>query len=177
MAAAVCWRPPWRRHFRCHPTRLISAWATLGCLPVRSRAAAARPQRWCPPRSSPPIAFGRIATPDLARSQVEGAIIQGIGYALYESRELDPSSGQVLTIGLEDYRIPGIADTPEIDIHFADPGFAHVLGGSVGLGEIATVPVAAAIANAVCHATGVRPHALPLRPDRMLAMLNTGAVS
>jgi xanthine dehydrogenase YagR molybdenum-binding subunit len=123
------------------------------------------------------LAVGRIATPDLARSQVEGAIIQGIGYALYETRQLDPSSGQVLTIGLEDYRIPGIADTPEIDIHFAENGFEHVPGGSVGLAEIATLPVAAAIANAVCHATGVRPHALPLRPDRVLAVLNTTAPS
>jgi xanthine dehydrogenase YagR molybdenum-binding subunit len=123
------------------------------------------------------LAVGRIATPDLARSQVEGAIIQGIGYALYETRQLDPSSGQVLTIGLEDYRIPGIADTPEIDIHFAENGFEHVPGGSVGLAEIATLPVAAAIANAVCHATGVRPHALPLLPDRVLAMLKTTAPS
>jgi xanthine dehydrogenase YagR molybdenum-binding subunit len=123
------------------------------------------------------LAVGRIATPDLARSQVEGAVIQGIGYALYETRQLDPLSGQVLTIGLEDYRIPGIADTPEIDIHFADSGFEHVPGGSVGLGEIATLPVAAAIANAVCNATGVRPHALPLRPDRVLAMLTSGAAS
>lgn len=123
------------------------------------------------------VSVGRIATPDLARSQVEGAVIQGVGYALYETRQLDPSSGQVLSIGLEDYRIPGIADTPEIDIHFDDKGFEHVLGGSVGLGEIATLPVAAAIANAVCHATGLRPHALPLRPDRVLAMLNGGVAS
>jgi xanthine dehydrogenase YagR molybdenum-binding subunit len=123
------------------------------------------------------MGVGRIATPDLARSQVEGAVIQGIGYALFETRQLDPLSGQVLTIGLEDYRIPGIADTPEIDIHFADNGFEHVPGGSVGLGEIATLPVAAAIANAVCNATGVRPHALPLRPDRVLAMLKSGAAS
>jgi xanthine dehydrogenase YagR molybdenum-binding subunit len=123
------------------------------------------------------LAVGRIATPDLARSQVEGAVIQGIGYALYETRQLDPLSGQVLTIGLEDYRIPGIADTPEIDIHFAESGFEHVPGGSVGLGEIATLPVAAAIANAVCNATGVRPRTLPLRPDRVLAMLKSGAAS
>ena len=47
----------------------------------------------------------------------------------------------------------------------------------MGLGEIATLPVAAAIANAVCNATGVHPHALPLRPDRVLAMLTSGAAS
>jgi xanthine dehydrogenase YagR molybdenum-binding subunit len=118
------------------------------------------------------LAVGRIAAPLLARSQAEGSIIQGVGYALYEHRQVDPASGQVLTAGLEDYRIPGIADTPEIDIHFDEAGFEHVLGGGVGLGEIATLPVAAAIANAVHNATGARPYELPIRPDRLLASLS-----
>ncbi|MGO8916993.1 MAG: xanthine dehydrogenase family protein molybdopterin-binding subunit, partial [Stellaceae bacterium] len=120
------------------------------------------------------LAVGRIATPDLARSQAEGSIIQGVGYALYETRQIDRASGQVLTAGLEDYRIPGIADTPEMDIHFDAVGFEHVLGGGVGLGEVATLPVAAAIANAVHNATGVRPYEIPLRPDRLLASLHQG---
>lgn len=123
------------------------------------------------------LAAGRIATPDLARSQVQGAIVQGIGYALYETRQVDLSSGQVLTVGLEDYRIPGIADTPEINVHFDENGFEHVPGGSVGLGEVATLPVAAAIANAVHHATGARPMSIPLRPDRLLTALKSGSVS
>jgi xanthine dehydrogenase YagR molybdenum-binding subunit len=118
------------------------------------------------------LAVGRIAAPLLARSQAEGSIIQGVGYALYEHRQVDPASGRVLTAGLEDYRIPGIADTPEIDIHFDEAGFEHVLGGGVGLGEIATLPVAAAIANAVHNATGARPYELPIRPDRLLASLS-----
>jgi CO/xanthine dehydrogenase Mo-binding subunit/aerobic-type carbon monoxide dehydrogenase small subunit (CoxS/CutS family) len=118
------------------------------------------------------LAVGRVAAPLLARSQAEGSIIQGVGYALYEHRQVDPASGQVLTAGLEDYRIPGIADTPEIDIHFDEAGFEHVLGGGVGLGEIATLPVAAAIANAVHNATGARPYELPIRPDRLLASLS-----
>jgi xanthine dehydrogenase YagR molybdenum-binding subunit len=118
------------------------------------------------------LAVGRLAAPLLARSQAEGSIIQGVGYALYEHRQIDPASGQVLTAGLEDYRIPGIADTPEIDIHFDEAGFEHVLGGGVGLGEIATLPVAAAIANAVHNATGARPYELPIRPDRLLASLS-----
>ena len=58
------------------------------------------------------IAVGKIAAPELARSQAAGSVIQGIGYALYEAREVDPRSGHVLSGGLEDYRIPGIADTP-----------------------------------------------------------------
>ena len=63
------------------------------------------------------------------------------------------SSGNVLTVGLEDYRIPGIADTPLIDVHFDEGGFGHVMGGSVGIGEVATVPTSAAIANAIRNAT------------------------
>ncbi|HYM04251.1 MAG TPA: molybdopterin cofactor-binding domain-containing protein, partial [Stellaceae bacterium] len=117
------------------------------------------------------IAVGKIAAPELARSQAAGSIVQGIGYALYEGREVDPASGDVLTGGLEDYRIPGIADTPLIDVHFDEGGFDHVGGGSVGIGEVATVPTSAAIANAVFAATGLRPREIPLRPDRLLPLL------
>ena len=123
------------------------------------------------------IAVGKIAAPALARSQAAGSVIQGIGYALYEGREVDPNSGDTLSGGLEDYRIPGIADTPPIDVHFDEGGFDHVLGGSVGIGEVATVPTSAAIANAVYNAIGVRPHEIPLRPDRLIAMLNDRSVA
>ncbi len=118
------------------------------------------------------IAVGRIAAVDLARSQAAGSVIQGIGYALHEAREVDPRGGQILTSGLEDYRMPGIADTPAIDVHFDEGGFDHVGGGSVGIGEVATVPTCAAIANAIRHATGVRPYELPIRPDRLLPILD-----
>jgi xanthine dehydrogenase YagR molybdenum-binding subunit len=123
------------------------------------------------------IAVGRIAAPALARSQAAGSVIQGIGYALYEDREVDPSTGDVLSGGFDDYRIPGIADTPSIDVHFDEGGFDHVLGGSVGIGEVATVPTAAAIANAVRNAIGIRPCQIPLRPDRVLALLQQGSVA
>jgi xanthine dehydrogenase YagR molybdenum-binding subunit len=118
------------------------------------------------------IAVGKLAASALARSQAAGSVIQGIGYALYEGREVDPLRGDVLTAGLEDYRIPGIADTPNIDIHFDEGGFDHVLGGSVGIGEVATVPTSPAIANAIHNAIGVRATALPIRPDRLVALLN-----
>jgi xanthine dehydrogenase YagR molybdenum-binding subunit len=117
------------------------------------------------------IAVGRLVAPELARNQAAGAIVQGLGYALYEARELD-ARGDVLSANLEDYRIPGIGDTPEIHVHFDEAGFDHVAGGSVGIGEVATVPTSAAIANAVRHATGVRPYEVPLRPDRLLRLLN-----
>ncbi|MHB8270632.1 molybdopterin-dependent oxidoreductase [Bradyrhizobium sp.] len=118
------------------------------------------------------IAVGKIAAPALARSQAAGSVIQGIGYALYEAREIDSRSGEILTAGMEDYRIPGMSDTPPIDVHFDEGGFDHVLGGSVGIGEVATVPTSPAVANAICNATGIRLTELPIRPDRLIAALN-----
>ena len=114
------------------------------------------------------IAVGRIYQEALARSQCEGAIVQGIGYALYEQRHVDPATGIVLTDNLEDYRIPGIGDTPEMDITFHEDGWDHVSGHGVGLGEISTIGVAASVGNAVHAATGWRPYDLPIRPDRLL---------
>jgi xanthine dehydrogenase YagR molybdenum-binding subunit len=118
------------------------------------------------------IAAGRPHVPELAHSQVAGSIIQGIGYALYEGRELDPVSGRVLTSGLESYRLAGIGDVPEIAIYFDEDGFAHVPGGGVGFGEVSTLPVAAAIANAIYNATGVRSYQIPIDPDHLLARLH-----
>jgi xanthine dehydrogenase YagR molybdenum-binding subunit len=139
----------------------VDTW--LGCVRVLSVASG--------------IAVGKIAAPELARSQAAGSIVQGVGYALFEGREVDSTSGCVLSAGLEDYRIPGIADTPLIDVHFDEGGFDHVLGGSVGIGEVATVPTSAAIANAIRNAIGVRPYQIPVRPDRLVAMLQEGAAA
>jgi xanthine dehydrogenase YagR molybdenum-binding subunit len=123
------------------------------------------------------IAIGKVVAPALARSQAAGSLIQGIGYALYEAREIDERSGHILTAGMEDYRIPGIADTPQIDVHFDEAGFEHVAGGSVGIGEVATVPTSPAIANAICNAIGVRMTEIPIRPDRLIAALRGRAVA
>ena len=117
------------------------------------------------------IAVGKLAAPALARSQAAGAIVQGLGYALYEGREVDARTGDVLTVSLDDYRMPGIADIPPIDLHFDEGGFDHVRGGSVGIGEVATVPTSAAIANAIHNAIGARPHEIPLRADRLLGLI------
>jgi xanthine dehydrogenase YagR molybdenum-binding subunit len=117
------------------------------------------------------IAVGRLAAPALARSQAAGSVIQGIGYALYEARETDSVSGDILSAGMEDYRIPGMADTPVIDVHFDEAGFDHVPGGSVGIGEVATVPTSPAIANAIFNATGLRLTETPIRPDRLIEAL------
>jgi xanthine dehydrogenase YagR molybdenum-binding subunit len=118
------------------------------------------------------ITAGRIFAERLARSQCEGGIVQGIGYALFERRHVDPDSGVVLTANLDDYRIPGIADTPEMEFHFHQEGWDHVAGHGVGLAEMSTVGVAASIGNAVYAATGWRPRDLPILPDRVREGLN-----
>ncbi len=119
------------------------------------------------------LAVGRIHVPALAYSQAVGGVIQGIGYALYEEKVIDPHSGHVLTLGLEDYRIPGIGDIPAIQIEFLDNEYPSVKGGGVGMSELSTIPVAAAVANAVFNATGWRALEAPIRPDRMLEGLQS----
>ena len=114
------------------------------------------------------LAIGVPHARELAISQCEGSIIQGIGLALYENQILDPHTGLTLTSNLEDYRIPQLGDTPEISIHFHEEGWDHVPGGGVGLGEVATISPAASVANAVFNATGWRPKMAPIRPDRLL---------
>jgi xanthine dehydrogenase YagR molybdenum-binding subunit len=115
------------------------------------------------------LAVGRTFVPVLARSQVCGAVIQGLGYALYEAKQLDPATGHNLTSNLEDYHIPGIGDVPEIEVYFVEEGFEHAQGQGVGLSELATLGVAASVANAVHHATGWRPVAAPIRPMDVLS--------
>ena len=121
------------------------------------------------------ISVGKLASPALARNQAAGAFYQSLGHALYEGREFDPRTGHVLTVNLDDYRTPGMADAPPIEVHFEETGFDHVPGGSVGIGEVAAVPTPAAIANAIRNAIGVRPQEIPIRPDRLLSLLKGGA--
>ena len=89
----------------------------------------------------------------------------GVGLRSLRGARGRSPTGDVLTTSLDDYRMPGIGDIPPIDVHFDEGGFDHVLGGSVGIGEVATVPTAAAISNAIRNATGVRPpDPAPARP-------------
>jgi xanthine dehydrogenase YagR molybdenum-binding subunit len=115
---------------------------------------------------------GRIINPTLAESQLEGGIIQGIGYALFEERVLDRSLGLVMNPNMHDYKIPTIADIPEIDAFFvagADPVANHT--GARGIAEPPIIPTAPAIAAAVCDAIGVEMLEIPLTPWRVLAAL------
>jgi xanthine dehydrogenase YagR molybdenum-binding subunit len=111
------------------------------------------------------LAVGTIHVPDLARSQAYGGIIQGIGYALHEERLVDPVTGVNVTSNLDDYRIPGIAEMPEITIDFLEEGFEHASHGGVGMAELATAGVAGAVGNAVSRAVGHRFTRFPIRPQ------------
>ena len=114
------------------------------------------------------MAVGKVTNPELATSQAYGGVIQSLGYALTEERMHDPTSGTLLSFGLEDYRIPGIGDVPEIEVHFDETGFEKMRGGAVGMSELSSLPTAAALGNAVFNATGWRPTEIPLRPHRVL---------
>jgi CO/xanthine dehydrogenase Mo-binding subunit len=115
---------------------------------------------------------GRIVNPLGASSQVEGGVIQGIGHTLSEERLLDPETGRILTTSLDAYRMPTIADVPEIVCEFVDRPDEHLTNlGSKGLGEPPIVPIAAAIANAVRDATGADVHELPISREEMLRAL------
>jgi xanthine dehydrogenase YagR molybdenum-binding subunit len=100
-------------------------------------------------------------------SQINGGIIMGMGYALYEERVMDDLSGVVLNPNFETYKLPGIADVPEIEVVLINMPER----GVIGIGEPATVPTAGAIGNAVANALGVRIGSLPITPAKVLAAL------
>ena len=112
---------------------------------------------------------GRVLNPLLARSQLEGGIIQGLGLALFEERVIDARLGLPLNAGLHDYKVPTMADVPEIDATCLDTvdTVANPVGAR-GLAEPPIIPTAPAIANAVADALGVAVNDLPLAPWRVL---------
>jgi xanthine dehydrogenase YagR molybdenum-binding subunit len=118
---------------------------------------------------------GRVINPLTARSQLEGGVIQGLGFALCEQRWMDPCTGVVINADLDQYKLPTSEDIPEIVtelIDLPDPGANSI--GAKGLGEPPIIPTAAAVANAVADALGKRIYQLPLTPDRVLSVLEKG---
>ena len=105
-----------------------------------------------------------------AESQVNGGIIGGLSYALFEERIMDRPTGRMVNPDFEMYHVAGPSDMPEFDVHMMDVPERGVLG----LGEPPTIPTAAAIANAVANAIGVRVHSLPITPEKVLAALHEG---
>ncbi|MDX1448359.1 MAG: molybdopterin-dependent oxidoreductase [Acidimicrobiia bacterium] len=122
-----------------------------------------------PLRVANALTAGRVHVPELARSQVHGGVIQGIGYALTEERLLDPATGVNITTNLDQYRLPGIGESPTIEVDFLSGGFEHSASRSAGLAELAIVAVPAALANAVSRAIGRRITRLPIGPDHVVA--------
>ena len=121
---------------------------------------------------------GRVINPLGAQSQVEGGIIQGIGHTLSEERLVDPASGRVLTQTLDAYKLPTIADVPEIVTELLDIPDEHLTNlGSKGLGEPPIVPTAAAIANAIRDATGADVRSLADHPRGDAARAARGRAS
>ena len=113
---------------------------------------------------------GCILNAKTARSQMLGGVIWGLGMALLEETVRDPRSGAVVSNNLADYHVPVNADIGEIDVLFVEvPDFAFNPLGARGVGEIGITGVAAAVANAVYHATGVRVRDLPILPEKLLA--------
>lgn len=113
---------------------------------------------------------GLIIDMKTAESQVYGAMIMGVGYALYEERIMDAQTGRVLNPNMEFYKLAGIGDIGKMQVHMmTGPGYDD--RGVIGLGEPPTISPGAAIANAVANAIGVRVGTLPLTPDKVLAAL------
>ncbi len=112
---------------------------------------------------------GAILNPLTHQGQIEGGLLQGFGYALME--ELRSEDGQVTTLSLGDYKIPTIKDIPELVTVLLEPGPGPAPYQSKGIGESSNTPVAAAIANAVYDAVGVRILDLPLTAEKVFAAL------
>ncbi|MGH3072330.1 MAG: xanthine dehydrogenase family protein molybdopterin-binding subunit, partial [Gaiellaceae bacterium] len=115
---------------------------------------------------------GRVINPLGARSQIEGGVIQALGHTFSEHRLDDPRTGAVLTKTLDAYKVPTIADVPEIVCDLVDEPDEHLTNlGSKGLGEPPIVPTAAAIANAIRDATGADVTSLPITREEILRAL------
>jgi xanthine dehydrogenase YagR molybdenum-binding subunit len=115
------------------------------------------------------IDAGRILNPLAARNQIEGSIIMGIGMALLEETDYDPRNGAPMNASLADYLVATHADAPKMEVHFLEyPDTSLNELGARGMGEIGLAGMAAAITNAVHHATGVRVRDLPLRLEQLM---------
>jgi xanthine dehydrogenase YagR molybdenum-binding subunit len=111
---------------------------------------------------------GRILNPKMALSQFRGGIIMGIGMALTKETIFDDRSGRIVNATLAEYHVPVQADVPDIDIVYTDAPDPHTPMGAHGIGEIGITGVAAAIANAIYHASGKRVTSLPITLDKVL---------
>jgi xanthine dehydrogenase YagR molybdenum-binding subunit len=121
------------------------------------------------PRMTGAFAAGRIMNPRTARSQLLGGMIWGVSSALHEATEVDPRTARYVNDNLADYMVPVNADIGAVDIILVpEVDEAVNPAGIKGLGELANVGTAAAVSNAVFHATGKRIRNLPIRLEKLL---------
>jgi xanthine dehydrogenase YagR molybdenum-binding subunit len=114
-------------------------------------------------------AAGRILNMKTARSQALGGITMGIGMALMEATHIDPNTGRVVNSNVSEYVMPVNADIPDLTTIFVEEQDRMINPAGVkGLGELPIVGAAAAVANAVWHATGIRVRDLPITPEKIL---------
>lgn len=117
-------------------------------------------------------AAGRILNPKQARSQLLGSLVFGVGMALREEVKIDPRNGRVVSASPTDYHLPAFADIPQTDLDFVNEEDTDVNElGAKGVGELGLVGFAAAVANAVWHATGERFRSLPITPAKLITTL------
>jgi xanthine dehydrogenase YagR molybdenum-binding subunit len=115
------------------------------------------------------IDAGKIINTLAGRNQIQGAVVMGLGMALLEATEYDPQNGAPINSSLADYLVAVNADAPAIDVHFLDYPDKEINEiGARGIGEIGLAGIAAAITDAVHHATGVRVRELPVRIEDLL---------
>jgi xanthine dehydrogenase YagR molybdenum-binding subunit len=114
------------------------------------------------------VAAGRILNTKTASSQIMGGVVWGIGMALHEETLVDHHLGRIMNANIAEYHVPVNADVHDIKVIFVDEPDDRVNPlGIKGLGEIGIVGVAAAIANAIYHATGKRVRDLPITLDKL----------
>jgi xanthine dehydrogenase YagR molybdenum-binding subunit len=114
--------------------------------------------------------MGLVVNHKTAESQIYGAMIMGIAYALFEERIMDPKSGAFLNAEVADYRLPRLGDIGELVVQLYEPD-AERSRGVIGLGEPPVISPGAAISNAVCNALGLRVPVLPITPKRVVDTL------
>jgi xanthine dehydrogenase YagR molybdenum-binding subunit len=123
------------------------------------------------------IDVGKVVNPLAARNQVEGGIVMGIGMAMFEAAEFDPRNGLPANNNYAEYVVPVHADQPEIEVILLDyPDYQLSEFGARGIGEIGVTGLAAAVANAVYHATGKRVRSLPITLDKLMDGIPTTSV-
>ena len=117
---------------------------------------------------------GRPINPAQIESQVHGGIIQGLGYALLEERVFDRATGLIINANLEQYKLPGPHEMPEVEVRLIENYQGFSATDAYGIAEPASIATAPAIANAICNALGVRLRALPMNRAAILAAVGAG---